>query len=179
MRRGLKYLFVLGLSSTLSLPVMALELFGVSLEATNRDELRKAAREAGLVLIREGGDDKWFDLYDSSGILTGSKRFFLGFVKKGRRFAFAEYEFRGLNSQQMLRNLTIKYGPAETRIGRYVSDRSYHWQRDGIDIELSSDWQNYKTRLIYIHPLNLVDLRTEQSAYNTQQETEAEQVSLY
>lgn len=160
-------------------PAAALELFGVTLESTTRDELRNAAGEAGLVLQREGGDDNWFDVYDSSAVLNGSIRFYLGFVKQDQRFAFAEYEFRGLDSKRLVRNLTLKYGKAEVRGGRYISDRSYRWQRDGIEIELSSDWQNYKTRLIYLVPENMADLHAERSAYNSQQEAEEEQVSLY
>ncbi len=158
---------------------MALELFGVTLESTTRDELRDAAKEAGLVLMREGGEDNWFDVYDSSTVLGGSIRFYLGFVKQDQRFAFAEYEFRGLNRKQLLHKLTRKYGAAEVQGGHFVSDHSYRWQRDGIEIELSSDWQNYKTRLIYLIPANMKDLLAEKSAYGEEQETETEQVSLY
>ncbi|MCP4388073.1 MAG: hypothetical protein GY802_07245 [Gammaproteobacteria bacterium] len=178
MNKGLRLLFVL-LLLVVSVPTPALELFGVVLETSSRDELRAATRDAGLVLLREGGEDNWFDVYDSSTVLGGSTRFYLGFVKQDLRFAFAEYEFRGLNRKQLLHHLKRKYGKAEVRGGRYVSDRSYHWQRDGIRIELSSDWQNYKTRLTYLIPQNMSDLLAERSAYNSQQQAEIEQVSLY
>lgn len=141
----------------------ALELFGVELETTARDELRDAAKNAGLVLIREGGDDNWFDLYDSSAVLEGSVRFYLGFVKQDQRFAFAEYEFVGLQQKRLLENLTRKYGPAEVEGGRFVSDRRYRWRRDGIEIELNSDWHNYRTRLIYTEPRNMAALLAERS----------------
>ena len=160
-------------------PVAALELFGVTLESTTRDALRQAAGEAGLELLREGGEDNWFDAYDSSAVLDGSTRFYLGFVKRDQRFAFAEYEFRGLNQKQLVRNLTAKYGEAEVHEGRFVSDRSYRWQRDGVRIELSSDWQNYKTRLLYVIPENMAALLAEKSAYSAPPEAEAERVSLY
>jgi hypothetical protein len=175
----IRHILLLFLFSGLFQPAAALELFGIALESTNRDELRDAAGKAGLVLLREGGDDNWFDVYDSSAVLDGSIRFYLGFVKQDQRFAFAEYEFRGLNSKQLERNLTLKYGKAEVRGGRYFSDHSYRWQRDGIEIELTSDWQNYKTRLIYLVPENMADLHAERAAYNSQQESEVEQVSLY
>lgn len=178
MNKGL-ILSIALLLPTLTGPAAALELFGVALESTSRDELRDATRDAGLVLLREGGEDNWFDVYDSSTVLGGSTRFYLGFVKKDQRFAFAEYEFRGLNRKQLLHSLKLKYGKAEVRGGRYVSDRSYHWQRDGIRIELSSDWQNYKTRLIYLIPQNMSDLLAERSAFNSQQQAQTEQVSLY
>lgn len=178
MDKGFKFSIAL-LLLALNAPAMALELFGVTLESTTRNELRDAARGAGLVLVREGGDGKWFDVYDSSTVIVGSTRFYLGFVKQDQRFAFAEYEFRGLNRKLLLHKLTRKYGAAEVQGGRFVSDRSYRWQSDGIEIELSSDWQNYKTRLIYLIPANMNDLLAEKSAYGKEQEAETEQVSLY
>jgi hypothetical protein len=174
LKRFASLLLMLGLSPA----APALELFGVNLETTNRDELRNAVRDAGVVLIREGGEANWFDAYDSATVLVGSSRLYLGFVKQDQRFAFAEYEFNGLNPQPILNSLTVKYGPAETRAGRFLSDRNYRWQRDGIEIELSSDWQNYKIRLSYINPANMADLLAEQSADDpTAAATEA--VSLY
>ena len=158
---------------------MALELFGVNLDSTNREELRGAVESAGAVLIREGSDADWFDVYDSSSALVGSTHLYLGFVKQDQRFAFAEYEFRGLNPKQLLHNLTIKYGAAEFRVGKFVSDWKYRWQHDGIEIELNSDWQNYKIHLSYINPANMADLLAEQSTYNDQVKAEANEISLY
>lgn len=178
MNKGLPILCAL-LLSTLAVPATALELFGVALESASRDEIRAATTAAGLVLEREGGEDNWYDVYDSSTALAGSSRFYLGFVKKDQRFAFAEYEFRGLRQKQLLHNLKLKYGKAKVRRGRFVSDRSYHWQSDGIRIELSTDWQNYRTRLTYLNPQNMSALLAERSAYNSQQQSEIEQVSLY
>ncbi len=174
-----KFLILLALLLPASPGAIALELFGVSLESTNRDELREAAKQAGLALIREGGEDNWFDLYDSSTVLPGSKRFYLGFVKQDQRFAFAEYEFSGLKTNRMLGELTRKYGAAEVRRGRFVSDRSYHWQRDGIQIDLVSDWSQYKTRLSYTHPANLADLLKEKSTSSAAGEDGADAISIY
>lgn len=160
----------------LASPAQALELFGVTLESSNRDQLREAAKEAGMTLIREGGDDIWFDIYDSSTVLTGSVHFYLGFIKRDQRFAFAEYEFRGFNSKSMLQRLSARYGAPEVRRGKFLSDRSYRWQRDGIEIRLASDWQLYRTRLSYVIPANMVDLQAERAAYFADQEP---RVSLY
>ncbi len=154
----------------------ALELFGVVLESTNRDELREAAKNAGLELIREGGEDNWFDIYDSRTVLAGSVHFYLGFVKQDQRFAFAEYEFSGFRSQSLLPRLKRKYGDPVVEGGRYVSDATYRWRRDGIEIELSSDWSNYKTRLIYVNPVNMAALQAERAAPAANAEA---QVSLY
>ena len=173
-----RMLLTLGLTLivVLARPVAALELFGVSIESTSRDELREAARNAGLVLIREGGEDNWFDIYDSRTVLEGSYHFYLGFVKEDQSFAFAEYEFAGFTTKSLLQKLSNKYGDPETEGGRFISDRVYRWQRDGISIELSSDWQNYKTRLIYINPPGMSALLAERAAFDADPEN---QVSLY
>lgn len=151
------------LCSLLPGPAAALELFGVDLEATNRDELRDAAKRAGVILIREGSSDIWFDAYDSSAVLAGSNQLYLGFVKADLRFAFAEYEFKGIHLKRLLRNLEGKYGRASTRRGRFLSDNSYSWQSDGIEIRLSSNWHSYRTRLTYIDPGNMADLVAERA----------------
>ena len=160
-------------------PVLALELFGVSLQSTNRTELRSAVKAAGVILIREGGKENWFDVYDSSRAFAGSSRLYLGFVKQDLRFAFAEYEFGNLISRQLLSNLTAKYGAAEIVAGSFISDRKYRWQSDGIEIELSSDWRNHKSRLSYINPANMADLLAERSAYSAEAEATAGEVSYY
>ena len=155
----------------------ALELFGVSLESTNRDELRQAAKKAGLVLIREGGDDNWFDIYDSTAVLAGSHHFYLGFVKENQRFAFAEYAFSGVDTNSLVRKLSRKYGAPQVESGRFFSDQRYRWQRDGIKIELESDWRRYRTRLSYINPPNMAALLAERDALTAEQHEQA--VSLY
>ena len=145
-------------------PAAALELFGVELESTDRGALRAAVKAAGVELIREGGDETWFDVYDSAAVLPGSRRLYLGFVKADARFAFAEYEFAGLDAKPVLAALRRKYGPPETRKGRYLSDRSYRWQRGGVEIELVADWHNYRVLLSYVVPDNLAALRAERAA---------------
>ena len=144
----------------------ALELFGVDLETSQRDALRSAAKKAGVVLIRQGGNDRWFDSYDSSAVLPLSQRLYLGFVKQDKRFAFAEYEFAGFRHPQILRNLSAKYGPPKIINGKYLSDKNYRWEQDGIEIRLNIDWRNYRTRLSYIEPVAFAALKKEQLASN-------------
>ena len=177
-RIWIQFLLLILISGSLQ-SAAALELFGVDLESTRRDELRDAAKNAGLVLIREGGEDNWFDIYDSTGILGSSRRFYLGFVKADQRFAFAEYEFSGLDQRQLMSDLTAKYGAAEVHGGQYMSDRRFRWQRDGVEIELRSDWRNYKTRLNYVIPVNMEALLAEQAVFKSQQAAATGQVSLY
>ena len=179
MSRGSKIAALLCLIVGSIQPALALELFGVSLQSTDRTELRSAVKAAGVILIREGGKENWFDVYDSSRALAGSSRLYLGFVKQDLRFAFAEYEFESLISRQLLSNLTAKYGAAEILAGSFISDRKYRWQSDGIDIELSSDWRNHKSRLSYINPANMADLLAERSTYRAQTEAIAGEISFY
>lgn len=120
----------------------ALELFGVDLQNSQRDELRRAAKKAGVKLIREGGDGLWYDSYDSSAVLPLSQRLYLGFVKQDKRFAFAEYVFVGFGHAQILRNLGQKYGRPEITNRAYISDQKYRWNQDGIEISLYIDWNN-------------------------------------
>lgn len=143
---------------------IALELFGLDIEKSRQIELRNAAKQAGVKLIRESGDDIWFDSYDSSAVLPLSRRLYLGFVKQDKRFAFAEYEFVGFGHAQILRSLNQKYGPPEIINGTYISDRKYRWNLDGIEIELNIDWSNFRTRLTYIEPEAFAALKKEQSA---------------
>ncbi len=156
----------------------ALELFGVDLETADRDALRAAVKEAGVVLIREAGEEIFYDLYDSAAVLDGSSRLYLGFVSRDQRFAFAEYEFHGIDTRIMLHRLRARYGEAEARHGRFISDRSYRWQRDGIEIRLHSDWDNYKVRLSYTHPANLAALLREM-AVAAADDVDAVTVSFY
>ena len=150
------------LSLCLPQTAFAVELFGVKLENTSRDELRSAAKEAGLLLVHEADEDEAYDIYDSSGVVGGSMRLYLGFVTADQGFAFAEYDFRGNDAKPLLKTLTVKYGDPEMLAGPYMSDRIYRWLRDGIEIKLSSDWQNYRIRLSYINYDNLVKLQAEQ-----------------
>ena len=163
MNKVLKFSLLCWLLPGLLQPALALELFGVNLEATSRDELRDAAKRAGVILIREGSADIWFDAYDSSAVLAGSSQLYLGFVKADLRFAFAEYEFKGIHLKRLLRDLEGKYGKAITRRGSFISDNSYSWKSDGIEISLSSNWHNYRTRLVYIDPANMADLVAERA----------------
>lgn len=140
----------------------AVELFGLDLLNSDQQELRVAVKQAGAELIRESGELFWFDSYDSSGVLPGSSRLYLGFVRQDRRFAFAEYEFVGFKHDQMLVRLNQKYGSGQVNPGNFFSDQEYRWQQDGIQITLKTDWQNYRTRLSYINPVTLKQLKQEQ-----------------
>ncbi len=114
-------------------------------------------------MIRKSGKTTWFDIYDSHTVLPGSSRLYLGYVKQDRRFAFAEYEFIGYKSSQILAKLSLKYGEPTTVPGKYLSDTRYRWQESGIDIELRYDWRLYRSRLSYINSAALVDLKQEQA----------------
>ncbi len=147
----------------------AVELFGVDLNNTNRDELRAAVQESGATLISEGNDEQWFDAYDSSSILPGSHRLYLGFVRSSGAFSFAEYEFPGVTTARLLSRLEARYGTADqTEKGQFISDQRHIWNRDGLTIEIFSDWRNYRVLLSYRNETNLRQLQIErQQAFNS------------
>ena len=148
--------------------VQAAELFGVDLASTERDELRSAVKNAGLKLISEAGDDAFFDSYESDLVLSKSTRLYLGFVKQDRKFAFAEYEFIGLKQPVLVKKLNQKYGKAMLKSGKFLTDQAYKWQSGGVEIELYTDWSNYRTRLLYSIPEQLVRLNQEKTEFATQ-----------
>jgi hypothetical protein len=140
----------------------AVELFGINLVNSGQTELRSAAKKAGVILIRESDKSLWFDSYNSSNVLPGSSQLYLGFVRADQRFAFAEYEFVGFRHDQMLAKLRQKYGSGQITRAKYFSDNEYRWLQDGIQISFRIDWQNYRTRLSYVDPAALKQLKTEQ-----------------
>ncbi len=152
----------------LASPVYAAQLFGIGLQDATRDELRAAVKNSGVELIREGGEQTFFDVYDSKTLLPGSVHLYLGFVKQDQAFAFAEYSFNGLRQPNLLQRLVAKYGPPQVKQGEFMSDQSHFWESGQISISLSYDWQNYQTRLTYYRPDKLELLRQEQADYRRQ-----------
>ncbi len=140
---------------------VAFELLGIDVINTRKDAFRQALKATGVELISEAGEDQFFDSYSSQNLLPGSKRLYLGFVKKDDRFAFAEYEFMGLQQSLLLNKLTEKYGRYREHKGRFLSDFEYLWSQNGINISLMTDWDQYRTRLIYAHPEALTALQQE------------------
>ncbi|MCP4186191.1 MAG: hypothetical protein GY763_01170 [Gammaproteobacteria bacterium] len=160
----------------LSHAASAAELFGIPLNTAKHDDLVNAVKQAGVGLIREGGETRWFDVYDSKAVLPGSSILYLGYVKQDRRFAFAEYEFIGLKQPQIMEKLSLKYGKPAIVSGKYLSDKRYRWQKNGIDIELWADWRHYRSRLSYVNSVALGDLKQEQK--NARQEhTKSQQLA--
>jgi hypothetical protein len=160
---SMKILVIVLLSAAVS-SVHAFELFGIDLQNASQEQLRKAVKNSGIRFISEVGGDVPFDVYDSSPVFKGSTRLFLGYLKDGDKFAFAEYEFSGLQqSHRVLSLLTKKYGKAKKSKGLYLSDEVWGWQIDSINISLQTDWRAYKTRLIYRHSEALEELRQEQA----------------
>ena len=137
------------------LPAHAVKLFGVELVGVSQAQLRSAAERVGAKKIKYATKFEFFDAYDSSSILDGSDKLYLGFDKKDQKFVFAEYEFKGWDYSKMLFMLTKKYGKPQTIKGKYISDMTYLWQAPGMQIQLTKDWANYKYRLLYVIPERL------------------------
>ena len=176
----MKFLILLPLIC-FALSAHAVQLFGVDLQNANQQQLRTAVKNAGVKLISEAGDEDFFDVYDSTSVLAGSTHLYLGFVKKDKQFAFAEYAFSGLKQPFMVQKLEQKYGKAQVSTGRFQSDRRFSWQSNGISITLYTDWANYQTRLVYFKPDALTLLRQEQQQFKIGQveQKDQEQVAAY
>lgn len=154
----------------LSPPSRAVQLFGIDLSTAQRDALRQAVKQAGAELITEAGGDGFFDTYRSEKLLTDSRRLYLGFVKADGAFAFAEYEFPGLEQPRMLRKLTRRYGPPQETKGRFLSDRLYRWNQGPVLIELRQDWPAHAVRLSYRVEERVRRLRAERDAWLRQRQ---------
>jgi len=141
------------------LKVQALNLFATNINNTDRVAFREAIRNSGANVVREAGEDNWFDVYDMSASFKQSKRFFVGYDKASGRFAFAEHQLAYNYFSTMLLRLQAKYGEATKTFGKFDSDLKYSWVVDGITIELQQQWAKNNTRLSYIHPQNLQALQ--------------------
>ena len=148
----------------------AVELFGVKLNNINRQQLREAINNSGAEIIREAGDDNWFDIYNLSSQFAQCKQLFVGYDKTTATFAFAEYQLPYDYLPTMLKRLQAKYGAAEVRGGTFASDRKYQWLIDGVNITLQYDWSRNISRLVYSQQPNLQQL---QQAYQQDQRDQA------
>lgn len=139
-------IFILLLSSQ---TVCAFELFGVAINNINRQQLREAIRNSGADVIREAGDDNWYDVYDMSLNFKQSKQLFVAYEKANGDFAFVEYHLPYSYFSTMLKRLKGKYGKPNIRYGTFQSDTKYSWNVDGIEIVLQQDWKQSLSRLVY------------------------------
>jgi len=161
---------------TMSSSLPAFELFGVNINETDRNKLRDVIRNSGANVVREAGDDNWYDIYDMSASFTQSKRLFVGYEKATGKFAFAEYQLPFDYFGMMLLRLKAKYGEPEVRYGRYESDKLYYWQIDGIDINFKQEWADNISRLIYSSAENLQALQQGYQQFNANKFSESLQI---
>ncbi|MDH5517925.1 MAG: hypothetical protein OEY36_08950 [Gammaproteobacteria bacterium] len=159
-----KYLLVIVL--LLPAPLMAFELFGVNINQINRVDLRLAIRDSGAEVVREAGDDNWYDVYDMTSNFKQSKFLFVAYEKTTATFAFAEYHLPYDYFRSMLLRLTLKYGKPRVRYGNFESENRHYWTVDGIKIEITQNWNKNLTRLIYTQPEKLLPL---QQAYRQEE----------
>ncbi|MCP4430902.1 MAG: hypothetical protein GY806_07990 [Gammaproteobacteria bacterium] len=140
--------------------VSAAELFGLQLKTSTLDQLRTAVKNAGATIIFESDEHRPYDVFDSKKILPGSSRLYIGHVGENRQTAFVEYEFPGLRQAGILEMLSSKYGNPAVRKGKFLSDKHYFWELNGVRITLWKDWENYRTLLSYALPEVMSDLQS-------------------
>lgn len=153
-----------------SFAAMSFELFGVAINNINRVELREAIRKSGAEVIREAGDDNWYDVYNMSLNFKQSKQLFVAYDKTNGDLAFVEYHLSYSYFNTMLNRLKGKYGKPTVRYGTFQSDAKFIWNVDGIDITLQQDWGKSISRLVYSQKEKLL---TVQLAYRQTQAQKA------
>lgn len=140
---------------------MAVSMFGIELKNAKQNELRRTIRNNGGEVVKEAGRLEFYDEYKSQNLLEGSNRIYLGFLPEDKTFAFAEYEFIGIQQNWMLAKMKKKYGNPITIEGKFISDKIHVWQSEGIEIRFYIDWAAYKTRITYAVPEKLALLKEE------------------
>lgn len=138
---------------------LAFDLFGVAIDNINRVQLREAINNSGAVVVREAGDDNWYDIYDLSASFIQSRQLFVAYEKAGGNFAFAEYHLPYAYLTEMLQRMQAKYGKPVLKYGQFESDTEYRWQIDNINIVLVQSWEKNITRLVYSRADNLQALQ--------------------
>jgi len=152
-------MFLIGFSVFANSNVSAFELFGVTVNAIDRVKLREAIRNSGAEVVREAGDDNWYDVYDMTSNFKQSKQLYVAYEKTNGQFAFAEYHLPYAYFNTMLTRLKFKYGKPSVQYGTFESDTKYLWLVDGINILLQLDWAKNVSRLQYTQNNNLAVLQ--------------------
>jgi hypothetical protein len=142
-----------------SFATSAVTLFGVDPATVGRAELRTAALSSGAKSIGNAATGAPFEIFRAQELLPGAETLYLGFDPESGAWAFAEYEFIGLEQPSILGILRAKYGNPEVTEPGFISDTAYHWQVDGVQISLYQDWPAYRMRLLYQNPAMMPRLR--------------------
>ncbi len=86
----------------------SIEMFGVKLLCTNKNEFRQRIKASGAVAIRED-NNYWGDLYDPSEILPGASKLYVEYTDDGR-LSMVQYYIDKSQLNQVLTLLKNKYG---------------------------------------------------------------------
>lgn len=143
--------------------VHGVELYGEKLQNTTKEQLEAALTEAGATeKTAEGETSAVYKSYDSAQLLIGSKTLHVGFNQENNKFAFLEYEILPHYHERVLSALTEQYGEPQSQRGKFITDQTYNWGKDGITIQLYRDFFAYRSRLVYAAPQQMAAL---QNAY--------------
>lgn len=137
----------------------ASELFGLQIKSATPEQFRTALKQAGASIIQKSDENRPYDIFDSRELMPGSSLLYIGHAGDNQQTAFVEYEFVGLQQKAVLRLLSRKYGSPVVRNAKYISDKSYYWDLNGIRVTLWSDWKSFRTRLSYVVPESMALLQ--------------------
>lgn len=142
-------------------------LFGVPLLDTDRDDLRKAIKAAGLSPTRED-NKQWYDLYDSSAVVPGSKQLTAGYSKDTGRLAELRYMFppqedNPLFAQSVADAVSAKYGKPSRITGLLASGSiDYVWHLSkAVRLFVTRTWPDGAVHIIFLFPTSKSSLEAE------------------
>lgn len=155
----------------------SLELFGTSLKAASRDQLRLVFKQNGLKATREE-KNYWVDNYSAQGVLEGASEFQAGYVSATDKFAFAQYTFPAFMDTKLVGNVinmvSTKYGRPTSQSGNYgLGEVSAKWNMgQGMQIEVSRGWPDTTTYLVFKDVSAYSQMRAEIDTEKKAQETQ-------
>ena len=134
-----------------------LELFGMKLKGSDRQQLRAALAKGGLRPIRVN-DNYWVDTYNAKGALEGASSFAAGYVQRSNVFAFGQYQFDAFMDTGLVTRVATmvahKYGPPSSKVGNDgLGEVTYTWNLpEKMVIRVLRGWPESTTYLKFVDP---------------------------
>ena len=141
----------------------SLQLFGLTLEEAERNDLRSAIQQAGARVVREV-DAYPYDLYDPSGWMAGATEMTVGYTLEDQLFAVAEITFRSRNDTEQVRQIAEQVrdqlGPWQRVMGQRAEGAvEFEWRRGAIQVLVHRGWPDTTTYLTYEIPERMQQLQ--------------------
>lgn len=125
--------FLCGTSYAGKIAIEDMELFGVKLKSSTREELHQALLKAGFTVSRGYESDDWTDCYDVNGKFTDAKQLVSIFDESTGEFVRAFFYFEGPRTakdvQRISGLLSEVYGPpTRERVDPETGQGGFIWE---------------------------------------------------